>query len=248
MIQWCIDQWGSWDDKVLQAKPLRGVLFTRSFTGAGDEVCVCVGVTMGAFEPHVAPDKRELIIPDCTGCCQKEDFSVSLNYWPWTQQGTFISKPSPLFSPAPKSCSSAFMPRHYSQAALQSEPIILSDMMANMVGEMGSQGVGSSRHHRRTMWGLQHKYNSKHLIILWSLCSINLTQLFGVNWSEKCMVLILLPIKLALYINVAIYTIHNIYLINLSCVYDLISLHAVVDSLPQCHLWCTVSNCFVFCI
>lgn len=143
-----------WDDKVSQAKALRGVLFTRSFTGAVDEVCTCVGVTRGAFEPHVAPDKRELIIPDCVGCCQKEDFSVSLNYWPRTQRGTFISKPPPhpfFFLQLPSLAHLLSCLGTISQAALQSEPIILSDMMANMVGEMGSQGVGSSGHHRRTM-------------------------------------------------------------------------------------------------
>lgn len=98
LMLWWIDWCWSWDDKVIRAKALRVVLYTRSFTGAGDDVCVCAGVTMGAFEPHAAPDKRGLIIPDCTGCCRKEDFSFNLSHWPWTQQGTFISKPSPSFS------------------------------------------------------------------------------------------------------------------------------------------------------
>lgn len=74
-----------------------------------------------------------------------------------------------------------FYARHRSQAALQIKLVISSDMMAGMVGETGGQRVGSIRHHRRNMWGLWCKYNSKHLIIPRGLYWIHLTQLWGVK-------------------------------------------------------------------
>lgn len=100
-----------------------------------------------------------------TGCPRQKRANHTRLYWllfgrrisgcfshgPWTQQGTFISKPSPFSPSTPKSYSSAFMLRHCNQTALQIEPVISSDMTVNMVGEMGGEGVGSGGHHGRTM-------------------------------------------------------------------------------------------------
>lgn len=79
-----------------------------------------------------------------------------------------------------------FHARHRSRAALQIKLVISSDMMADMVGETGGQRVGSVGHHRRSMWGLWCKYNSKHLIIPHGLYWIHFTQLWGVK-SYKSM-------------------------------------------------------------
>ncbi len=95
---------------------------------------------------------------------------------------------SPLSS-IPKSRSSAFMPRHCSQTALQIEPVILSDMTANMVGEMGGQGAGSDGHHRRTMWRVWCEHNSKCLIILSSVMrSIQYIALLPITFVFACFV------------------------------------------------------------
>lgn len=108
------------------------------------------GADAAALKPHAALDKGELIIPDCTGCRRKEDFTLSLSHWPRKQQGTFISKPCPHFSPAPKVVLICFQARHHSQAALQIRLVISSDMMADMVGETGGQRVESAGYHRST--------------------------------------------------------------------------------------------------
>lgn len=108
------------------------------------------GADAAALKPHAAPDKGELIVPDCTGCRQKEDFTLSLSHWPRKQQGTFISEPCPHFPLAPKVVLICFQARHRSQAALQIRLVISSDMMADMVGETGGQRVGSAGYRRST--------------------------------------------------------------------------------------------------
>lgn len=82
--------------QVVQAKTQRDVLYIRSFTCAGDDDddCVCDH----GCNPQAAPDKRELIIPDCTGCFSEGgfQFALAIGHGHNGYKGTFLSKPSPL--------------------------------------------------------------------------------------------------------------------------------------------------------
>lgn len=124
-------------------KLTKGALYFALYSFAGADAAALI--------PHAGPDKGWLIIPDCTGCRRKEDFTLSLSHWPGKQQGTFISKHYPHFPLAPKVVLICFQARRSSQAAFQISLVISSDMMADMVGETGGQRVRSAGYRRSTL-------------------------------------------------------------------------------------------------
>lgn len=144
------------------------------------------GADAAALKPHAAPDKGKLIIPDCTGCTWKEDFTLSFEPLAEKTTGSLYFQVLPPFSPAPKVALICFQGRQ------QLQPGCFTNQPRNLIRRDGWLGGGDRRSK-----GMEHCVSqeyfvvnaTKHLIIPFCLCWINLTQVWGVNDSPSNLVM-----------------------------------------------------------